>query len=172
MINPKRLVFFLTFFWITAACTLFPRQSSGQDREVTINVSANIISTIELTTLQSIQLSEEEAQSDVIRIDPISSPNSGKMVAFGTPNSEIQISYIESQELTRVNGTETLTFNYRVAGNQLEDQSTAELIDIESRNFSFNDDGEFYFWIGGNVNISTAVPGNYQGEFTLEIDYI
>ncbi|MFH5833719.1 hypothetical protein ACG2F4_06220 [Halalkalibaculum sp. DA3122] len=145
---------------------------NAQGNDVSIDVSANVISSVELLTLRSMQLSGDEAINEVIQIDPTTSANAGKMVAYGTPNSDIRISYLTSRELTRMQGTETLMFNYRVAGNQQEDQGSAELLDIENREFRFNQDGKFFLWIGGNVDISTATPGNYQGEFTLEIEYI
>ena len=144
----------------------------GQNQHVSINVAAEVSSSIELVTLRSMQLSGAEAENNIIRIDPTSSPNAGKMVAFGNPNSDIRISYLQVRELSNDGGAETLTFNYQVSGNQQEDQTTSELLGIENRDFTFNQDGEFYIWIGGNVDLSAVSPGNYQGEFTLEIEYI
>ncbi|MDR8390855.1 DUF4402 domain-containing protein [Aliifodinibius sp. S!AR15-10] len=148
-----------------------PTSAVAQD-ELSINVSAEVISSIEMITLKSMRLSGAEANNNIIEIDPTTSANAGKMVAYGTPNSEIRISYLPSRELTRMQGTESLTFNYQIAGNQQEDQVSAEIMDVENRDFSFNEDGQFFLWIGGSVNISSAVPGNYQGDFTLEIEYI
>lgn len=140
--------------------------------EITIDVSANVITTIEVVTLQSMKLAQAEAQNDRITIDPRQSANAGKMIAIGSPNSEIRISFLEQRELTQRQGSDNLLFNYEVAGNTEEDQSSAEIMDRENRDFEFNEEGRFYLWIGGNVDISTASPGNYQGEFTLEIEYI
>jgi len=142
------------------------------NNDVSINVSAKVISSIEMITIQSMKLSNAEAQNDIIRIDPQTSANAGKMVATGTPNADIRISFLQRRELTHLNSSSTLEFNYRVAGNDKDDQSTAEILDRENRDFKFNDQGHFYLWIGGNVDISTATPGNYQGEFTVDIEYI
>lgn len=117
-------------------------------------------------------LSQAEVVDDRIQIDALSSSNAGKMIAIGSPNSEIRISFLEQRELTQANGTSTLQFNYEVAGSDQDDQSTAEVLDRENRDFEFNEEGRFYIWIGGNVDISTAEPGSYQGEFTLDIEYI
>lgn len=146
-------------------------QNGNQNNEVTINVSAQVISTIEMITIQSMDLSKAEAENDQIAIDPQNSPNAGKMIAIGNPNSEIRISYLEQRELTQQQGTETLQFNYQVAGSAEDDQSNAELLDRENRDFEFDEEGRFYLWIGGNVDISTASPGNYEGEFTVDIEY-
>ncbi|MGM0547602.1 MAG: DUF4402 domain-containing protein [Bacteroidota bacterium] len=147
-------------------------QNGNNDNEININVSAEVISTVEMITIQSMNLSGAEAENDRIEIDPQNSANAGKMIAIGTPNSDIRVSYLEQRELTHRQGSETLQFNYQVAGSTEDDQSTAELLDRENRDFEFNGEGRFYLWIGGNVDISAANPGNYEGEFTVDIEYI
>jgi hypothetical protein len=162
-------------FWLGCLILLHLQSTTlfAQDNgDVSINVSAQVISSIETITMQSMDLQNAERQNDRININPRNSSNAGKMVAIGTPNSEIRISYLEQRELTQQRGSETLLFNYEVAGNSTEDQETAELLDRENRDFEFNENGRFYLWIGGSVDISTASPGNYQGEFTVDIEYI
>lgn len=146
--------------------------SAYAQQNIAINVSARIISSVELLTIQSMKLSQADAQNQQITINPRVSPNAGKMVAVGSPNSKIRISFLKSRVLTQQNGTGTLLFNYKVAVNTVDDQNTAEILDQDNRDLTFNNNGRLYLWIGGNVDISTAAPGNYQGEFTLEIVYI
>ena len=167
----KAVKYFLTSTLIALGFTLYPSLVSAQS-DVSISVNASITSSIELITIQSMKLSKAEAQNNIIRINPTTSINAGKMIAIGTPNSEITISFLERRELTRNQGTETLIFNYSIAGNDQDDQTSAQILDADNRDLSFNEEGRFYLWIGGSVDISTAAPGNYSGEFTLEIEYI
>ncbi len=147
--------------------------NSNQESEISLNVSARVFpTTVELITIQSMNLAGIEAENDIITINPITSGNAGKMIAIGNANSEINISFIESRELVRNQGNETLTFYYTIAGNTIDDQSTSEILDRDNRELNFNSEGQFYLWIGGSVDISTAAPGSYQGEFTIEIEYI
>ncbi len=146
-------------------------QNGESGNDININVSAEVISSVEMITIQSMNLSNAETEDDRIAIDPQNSANAGKMIAIGTPNSDIRVSYLEQRELTHRQGSETLQFNYQVAGSTEDDQSTAELLDRENRDFEFNEEGRFYLWIGGDVDISTANPGNYEGEFTVDIEY-
>lgn len=147
-------------------------QNGNNNTKININVSAQVISTIEMITIQSMNLTKAKEINNVITIDPLNSSSAGKMIVVGNPGSDIRISYLEQHELTRKQGSETLQFNYRVAGNTEDDQSTAELLDHENRDFEFNEQGRFYLWIGGSVDISAASPGNYEGEFTVDIEYI
>lgn len=162
----------LSFLGILLAMPLTKAAAQDTNPKVSIDVSTQVISTIEMITIQSMDLTNAEQQNNIIRINPQQSANAGKMVAIGTPNSDIRISYLRQRELTRQQGNETLQFRYRVAGNSKDDQSTAEILNHENRDFAFNEEGRFYLWIGGSVDISTASPGNYQGEFTLDIEYI
>ncbi|NGP87827.1 hypothetical protein [Fodinibius halophilus] len=160
---------FLLFFSFSMA---FPLAAQNDGSDVSVTVSTSIISSIEMVTLQSMRLRETQVENERIIINPQTSNDAGKMVAMGTPNSDIRISYLQQREITQANGSENLIFNYEVAANQQDDQATAEILDNENRDFVFNEEGQLYLWIGGSVDISTATPGNYQGEFTLEIEYI
>ena len=173
MASPIHTAVRLTFFVLFICFLQFynPTLSKAQS-EVSINVAASVISSVEYLTIQSMRLTKAETQNDVITVSPLTSPNAGKMIAVGTPNKDIRISFQRARELTRIEGGSTLIFNYRLAGNTVDDQSTSELLDDENRSFKFNENGQFFIWIGGSVDISTALPGNYQGEFTLEIEYI
>lgn len=164
------LPFICTFGLLTTdTSSLFAQNGNN----ISVNVSATVTpSSIELITIQSMNLSGEEAENDIITIDPLTSGNAGKMLAIGNPNTDFSISFLKNRELVRSGGNETLSFNYVITGNTIDDQSTAEILDQENRELEFNSEGEFYLWIGGNIDISTAEPGNYQGEFTLEIEYI
>lgn len=166
--------FFTTVLFLAGSILIGHSNARAQqsNNKVSISVSAKVISSIEMITIQSMDLSNAKPQNNRITINPQTNANAAKMVATGTPNANIRISFLRQRELTRQNGSETLLFNYRVAGNAKDDQSTAEILNRENRDFKFNDKGQFYLWIGGNVDISTAVPGNYQGEFTIDIEYI
>lgn len=140
--------------------------------EMNVIISASVSGSVELISIKSMTLSGTDAQNGIITINPLTSANAGKMIATGSPNLNIRISYLRRRELTRVEGNSTLIFNYNLAGNTLDDQSSATPLDNENRDFEFNDQGRFYIWLGGSVDISKALPGSYQGEFTLEIEYI
>lgn len=148
---------------------------SGQSQDsqsVSISVTALVSSTIELFTIQTVDFRYEDVELNILSIDPIVNPSAGKMVTRGTPNAEMRINFIQNRELVNVNTNHVLLFEYFVAGNNLDEQESSELINPDNRDLSFNDDGEFYIWVGGRVDLSTAQPGSYEGEFSIEIEYI
>lgn len=153
--------------------SLLPIIGAAQDQQnVTINVSATVAGTVEMITINTVDFDEIEQEGSEVRVDPIFGERAGKMIARGTPNAEFRVDYIRERELINQNGDGVIFFSYEVAGNDIDDQETSELLDQDIRDLQFNDDGEFYFWVGGSVDLSDINPGNYQGEFTIEIEYI
>ncbi len=144
----------------------------NQSTNYTIGVSARVIETMEMVTIRDMQFGQVQPGQQEISIDPLADSESGKMIALGQSNAQIRVSFVRERTLTHVNGMSTLTFYYEIAGNDEDDQSSAELLQTENRNLNLNSKGEYYFWIGGNINIQNAQPGNYNGEFTIEVEYI
>lgn len=162
--------------WGVLFLVLGPATAHGQNyapTEFSLNVSAEVQSTaIELITLQTMDFSGMGAEQRQLQVNPMTSERAGKMVALGDPNSSFRISFLQTREFTNLNGTGVILIEYRVAGYSMDEQENAEELEVESRELIFNDEGEFYFWVGGQVNLQRATPGSYEGEFTLEIEYL
>lgn len=168
----KKITIILGFLYLCCGVVFSAATAQNTGSQFSINVSAEVVSSVEIITIRSIALSEAESENDRIYINPQSSPRAGKMVAVGNPNDKIRISFLNNRALSQQSGAKTLHFQYQVTGNAKDDQATAERLSPENRDFRLNENGRFYLWIGGEVDISAAPPGNYQGEFTLEIEYI
>lgn len=141
--------------------------------ELTMSISAEVQSTtIELITLQAMDFRGMRAQQLQLEVHPITNERAGKMIALGDPNSSFRISFLSTREFTNLGGSGVIQIDYQVTGYSLDEQENAEELDVESRELIFNDDGEFFFWVGGQVNLERATPGSYEGEFTLEIEYL
>ena len=150
-----------------------PALALAQDNgAVSINVTAVVNGVVETITIQTIDFQGIEREGSLINIDPVTSPRAGKMIARGAPNADFQIDYIRQRELTNTDGTGVLMFNYQISGNTIDEQDTSEVLDQEIRDLTFNADGEYFIWVGGLVDVSEAQPGSYEGEFTIEIEYI
>lgn len=140
--------------------------------QVNINVTAQVNGTVETITIQTIDFENIERNGSVITVNPIISSRAGKLIARGTPNTEFQIDFLRERILDNTNGPGTIIFNYMIAGNFIDDQETAEILAQEVRDLSFNNDGEYFLWVGGYADLTNAEPGTYMGEFTIEIEYI
>lgn len=167
----KDTIFLAVIFLIFSPLAI--AQSSAEDAvSANIRVDAVVIPSIELITVNTMTFGNMQPGQREIYINPVNSLNAGFMIAVGMPDSEFRLNYLPERELTQSDGNASLTFTYEISGNTVENQSTSELLEVDNRNIRFNDEGRYYIWIGGRVNLENAQPGNYEGDFTIEIDYI
>ncbi|MDR4988982.1 MAG: hypothetical protein RG741_09125 [Bacteroidales bacterium] len=142
-----------------------------------VRISASAVVTgadIELETISDMGIIDAQRmqQDNIVFINPVFDPEADIMRARGNPGAQIRVSYLEEMEVTRREGPGVLFFEYIVSGYPGDNQRESELLDQIERELRFNEDGEFYFYIGGRINLSEALPGNYDGEFTIEIEYM
>ena len=162
-------------FLILIIIFFFPFSAIAQDDtsvSAQLNINAEVTQSIELITVNPLSLENTQPGQVIITVNPINDLNSGHMVALGTPEAEFRLDYDLEKRLDRIEGPGYLTFRYELSGNTIDDQSTSDIIQYQNRNLRFNNEGTFYIWLGGVLNLENAEPGNYEGDFTIEIDYI
>ena len=125
-----------------------------------------------MITIKDLTIDISRAKKGIITIAPLNDPDGGVMKVKGKAETHFRITFLSQMELMNEQGTDSLMIEYKVFGYPGNNQGASEAIDAVERVLRFNSDGLFYFWIGGRIDISKAKPGNYDGEFTLEIEYI
>ena len=163
-----RITIIATFFAVCGTSII----QAQDNRQVNINVTAIVNGAVETITLQTIDFENIEDTNSLITVNPITSQRAGKMIARGAPNTEFKIDFLQERILDNSSGPGSILFTYSVAGNIVDVQNTAEVLNQEVRDLTFNSDGEYFIWVGGFADLSLAEPGTYTGEFTIEIEYI
>jgi len=151
------------------------QNQEGTGTSISISASATVVGgDIELITISDMGVLDASRLQEgmEVYINPIFDAEAGIMRASGTPNAELRVSYLADMEVTRREGPGSLFFTYEVSGSPGDNQRESELLTETERELRFNNEGVFYFWIGGRVDLSNAQPGNYDGEFTIEIEYM
>jgi hypothetical protein len=141
---------------------------------VSIRASATVVEAIDiqLIPLNDMIIDESSALDGFLDISPITDVTAGKILVKGKINAMIRLSYLHQQVVVNTSGDGTLVFEYIVSGFPSDDQRASRFLDALDNVPQFNEKGEYYLWVGGRVNINNARPGNYEGEFILEIEYI
>ena len=175
--NIRRFRFFLVPGYIPwlilllsiVSQTLLSAQTSG-----TIHASATVVEAtgIQLIPMKDMIIDEASAKDGLLEISPVTDEKAGKMLVKGKANSSIRLSYLDELSLVNSSGEGTLVCKYVVSGFRTDNQGASQLLDQVERIVQFNEKGEFYLWLGGRVNLTRARPGSYDGEFTIQIEYI
>ncbi len=163
------------FFVIILILTFLQASAKAQESQslsTTVNVAARVAQSIELITVKSMTFGNTQPGQERIYVNPVVDANAGYMIAVGTPEAEFRLNFLQERRLSRIEGPGFLIFTYELSGNDIEDQSSSEIIENENQTLKFNIDGEYHIWVGGIVILTNAQPGNYEGDFTIEIDYI
>ncbi len=144
------------------------------DPSIVINVSATLISNtpIVLTTLNNMKVSGTTDGNNEIYISPISSSDAGLLLAKGRAGSQARMTFIISEVITDTGGNGSISLQYEMSGNNERIQRSSKLIDTGEAVIEFGDDGQYFLWVGGHINVSKAISGKYNGQFTIEIVYI
>lgn len=169
----QRIAITLLLFLFTSAFFKVSAQNGTEGADnVTITVTATVQSIIETITIQTIDFDGAEREGTVVTINPVESALAGKIIARGTPGSEFRLEFLEERLMPNTVGDGSLSFIYSLAGNDIDEQESAELLGPEVRDLEFNSDGEFFIWVGGTFDLEDVNPGSYEGEFAIEIEYI
>jgi hypothetical protein len=156
-------------------CLLFLFQPGiHAQSSVSIRASATVVEEtgIQMIPINDMIIDESAAQNDIIDISPITDGSAGKIMVKGKINSIIRLSYLHQQVVVNTSGVGTLVFEYVVSGFPSDDQHASQLLDALDNVPQFNEKGEYYLWVGGRADLNNARPGNYEGEFILEIEYM
>ncbi|MBT3825249.1 MAG: hypothetical protein HOF96_09745 [Candidatus Marinimicrobia bacterium] len=145
----------------------------GQDPKSSpdINISAYVVDQIEVITISDIDAGIVlPGQAEKI-ISPITDGGAGILRLEGQGNSSIQISYSKQVTMTNLGTSQPLLMNYLLSGGPENDQSGSVLFTTNPANVSLNANGIFYIWVGCRFSLEGLVPGQYDGDFIVEVEY-
>lgn len=136
-----------------------------------IHISATVVDQIEVITLSDIDAGIVLPGQEEKVISPINDGGAGTLRLEGQANSSIQISYSRQVTMTNLNTNQPLLMNYMLSGGGENDQSASVLFTTNPVNVVLNAEGTYYMWVGCRFSLENLVPGQYDGDFIVEVDY-
>ncbi len=162
------------FLFICFCCTVLSMQAQKKSSSVSIETKATVIdkSEIELVTIKDMDIDISKATNGFIYISAKQDPAAAIMMVKGKENAKFRVSFLSNVEVRNRTGSGSMKVFFELRGYKTENQSASEPIDAVERILTMGEDGKYFFWIGGKLDISKARQGVYDGEFTIEIEYI
>ncbi len=145
----------------------------GQENRssISLNIEATIADQIEVITISDIDAGIVLPGQDEKDISPLTDAGAGILKLQGQPQSSIQISYSKQITMTNVLSNQPLLMNYKLSGSAENDQSASEYLQTNPANVYLNAEGVYYIWVGCRFSLLDLVPGQYDGDFNIEVDY-
>lgn len=180
MIIPSALSFGILFTLLSA--DIRAQQHGEEEISATINVNGRVVAEL---SMQSILIesvynpSFQQVDIDLTQVvvDPVTDQagsvgGAGMLVAKGEPNRAFQVTVPQTVTLVHSDTGTTLNVSVVVSHNGLLDQSSSDYIRETVSGFRLNADGEYYFWLGGEIDVADVEEGEYEGNFLLEVEYV
>lgn len=141
---------------------------------VSIKAQATVVekSEIELVTMKDMDIDASSAVNGKVYISAQKDTKSALMVVKGKANASFRVTFTPIVEIPNSAGKGSLLIQYEMIGCATDNQGAGEPIDAAERTLTISTDGRYYFWLGGRIDISKARPGKYNGDFTIEVEYI
>lgn len=141
---------------------------------VSIKASATVVekSEIELVTMKDLDIDANSAINGIVFVSAQRDSKAALMMVKGKADAAFRVSFSPIVEIPNSVGKGNLLIRYEMVGCPSDNQTASEPIDAAERTLKFSSAGKFYFWLGGQIDISNARPGKYNGDFTIEIEYI
>lgn len=146
-------------------------EDSPSSASATVSISATVIGSIEMITLQDIDIGVVTPSMEFIVVKPGEDQGAGLIKFTGQPNLGIRIVFSQTVVMVAGDGS-TLTVQYLVNGNNNSEQGTSIPLVESPAEVVMNTAGEYFIWIGCQMDITEVVSGQqYDGDFVIEVEY-
>lgn len=127
-----------------------------------------------LSDVHFIQMNEDDTE---ISVDPIRDASTGDsgpghIVAKGQPGAVFRLNFSRQVTLRNTSDNTTVTVQYLMSHSPTDEQRNSTYVLETSPQFRLNAQGEYHFWLGGRLSLQGVTDGDYEGEFTMEVEYI
>lgn len=163
--------FHKTIFLLLAFGLSFGQNSTTDQTNVSVSISATVMDQIQMITLSDIDVGTVIPSEGILRLDPRQDQGAGLVKVLGRKNSSVQITYSNQVEMSNIASNTTLLVNYSLGGYRENDQTASEVYTTNPVAVNLNGEGEYFLWIGCSFSLKDLVPGQYDGDFVLEVDY-
>lgn len=139
---------------------------------IKVNASVPDMSEIDIIVVNSLVIDDTKSVNGKLDIKPNQDAEAGMIRIKGSPRARFSIIFLDYMELGHSNGEGSLRFKFKVSGFPKDNQQASQLMDPLIRELNFSESGEYFLWIGGEMNFEGILPGNYEGIFAFEIEYL
>ncbi len=171
MIRTLLILFLLTGF---GSITSFS-QEVDDTRKATLSVraSATVTDNLQMLTIRGLDLINPFVLDNQVSISPITSGFAGMFKISGNKGARVRITFLQNELLKEKNeGVGQVVAKYFVSGASEDFQFQSTLLEVGEGNFRLSEKGQYYLWLGANLDLSESTPGLYLSEFIIELEYI
>lgn len=164
------LFFFITGFW---SQTAFSQVDDTRSATLSVRATATVTDNLQMLTIRNLDLINPIVVDNQVVVSPITSSFAGMFRINGNPGARVRITFLQNELIKEQNEqVGEVAAQYSVSGASEELQLQSTLLDVGEGNFRLSDKGQYFIWLGANLDLNKATPGIYLSEFIIELEYI
>jgi len=154
-------------------CQFAVSNINAQSKTVEIRATATVLDNLQMISIRNLDLISPPIVENKISVFPITSSYAGLFKIVGSPGTRIKINYLRTEWLEEQNeGVGKIYAEYSLSAGEEDNQAQSFLLTPGEAVVTLSSNGILFVWLGGELDVSEATPGNYKSEFVLEFEYI
>jgi hypothetical protein len=123
--------------------------------------------------MRDLDLINPVAEGNLLFVSPLESPFAGQFRINGSPESSVRITYLIEESIQEARGNGGLVkARYILSGLTVDNQYQSLLFSPTGEfNVQLGKTGEYFLWVGAQLDLAQALPGDYYSEFIIELEY-
>lgn len=107
-------------------------------------------------------------------VSPVESSFAGQFRVQGSAGSSVRVSYLIYEDIQEASGNGgVVNARYILSGMVLDNQFQSLLFAPTGEfTIQLSEEGLYYLWVGAELDLNRASPGEYFSEFIIEMEYI
>ncbi len=155
---------------IIGASISLAQNSDPLSASVEVSISANIREYLETITLNNIDVGTIQPSQQEIRLNPRLDQGAGLIQIRGSAGTDIRVSFTQQVEMVNSTTNHIMTVYYSLSGNDVNEQNSSSPIADNPTEAILNSRGEYFIWIGCYFSLDGVTPGQYDGDFVIEVE--
>jgi hypothetical protein len=157
---------------VVTGSVVHAQSSSAQHAVATITASATVVGNLDLIVMRDLEFEIASLSPTELIVDPQKNQHAGEIKIIGSRNSLVRLTFETQSVLRHESGQSLLYFTNNLSGSGSEVQRESILL-TQNNQIRLNDRGMYYVWVGGRLSgLENVMPGNYDMELTVELEYI
>lgn len=140
----------------------------------TAPASATVQEGLQLVTIRDMFMLTPTLEAPQELVSPKDSPYAGQFQISGSKFTSVRVTYLLNEIIEEVGGNGgIIQVEYMLSGNEEDNQLQSLLFEPTGEfNIQLGEEGNYFLWVGANINVVNGTAGEYISEFTLELDYL
>lgn len=166
------VIILLVFFGLSCGSLL--AQESSDKKLMQVTARAVVMDNLMLVIMRDLDLVSPVLEGTKLIVSPLESPYAGQFRVQGSALSSVRVSYLIYEDIDEASGNGGIVNARYVLSGMDRDNQFQSLLFAPTGEFTIqlSEEAQYFLWVGAELDMSRALPGEYFSEFIIEMEYI